>query len=365
VTRPRQKKINHFIDLATFSPVDYNLNGVELLLVVKSLDQAERRRRFLEGRKGDRFGRIQARPVSRGLLVFGRLADGRVAVSRSLELDEPRHACLLQSDRILLTEMDRVLTISLPDFTIQEQMRHPFFAFLHTVDISADCKHGLIVSSGYDAVFEVDLLTRQIVREWRAWEHGFNPDEDGVWLAAKPEYYDRYRREGKRSLLIDPVEYGRQGLLTTRRTAHPNMAVYDRYRNDGSFFFAAGHNGTIYRVHRKDLSTESVFELGDQMPHGLRPFQGGWCLTNTVRGEWWLLNQDFTAHTVYSAAMLEGKVEGTESVEWLQQTVPVGKGHALFLDANRGLIAVDLINRTYTRYGVNPEWCVQDAVLFT
>ncbi|MBS3763408.1 MAG: hypothetical protein KGZ25_08920 [Planctomycetes bacterium] len=340
------------------------LCGRQPYVVVKSQDQIQRRKRMLEGRDKGRFGRVKPRPVGSGLLVTGRLEKGEFQVEKQAEFDEPRHLHILPDGGLLMTEIDRLLFLNPDTFAVDDIITHPYFAFLHTIDVSADGRYGLVVSSGYDAVFEVDLSAREVVSGWFAWEHGFNPDADGVWLAASPERAEQYEREGKDALYVDCADYGRQGLLTARRTAHPNMAVYDPYDDERSFLVSAGHDGGIYRVNRDDLETQKMYEVGDQMPHGLRPFEGGWCITNTVRGEWWLLDRDFNLQEVYSVAEMGGKVPGTEDVEWVQQAVPVGENYVLFLDANRGLIAVDRKNKEYSIYQPDPNWCIQDALPF-
>jgi hypothetical protein len=262
----------------------------------------------------------------------------------------------------LLTTISKLLRIELDGLAVSQETAHPFFAFLHTVDIAAGGRHALVTSSGYDAVFECDLQRGNVIKEWFAWEHGFNPDREGIWLAASRETYEAYLREGKEALLINPDAYDSQGILTAHRTAHPNMAVYDPYDDGHSFLVCIGHKGSIYRVNRDTHRTNKVFEVGAQMPHGLRSFDDGWCLTNTVKGEWWVLKANFQVKEIYSVTDVSPKVPGTEEVEWVQQAVPIGEHHVLFIDANRGLIAVDRKERRYSVYKSDPNWCIQDVL---
>jgi len=348
--------------LRDFTERDDTLHGLSALLVIKSQDQVERRRNLLASRKGGRFGRITQRPIGDGLLVQGWFANDRFVLEKSADFEECRHAHFWDNKTIFLTEIDRISIVDTTNMTVIDRLTYPYFAFLHTIDLSTDGRYALITSSGYDAVFELEVNTGDVERSWFAWDHGFNPDGDGVWLAADKETYNAYCGEGKEALLVDPADYGRQGLLTARRTAHPNMAVYDPYDDERSFLLCIGHNGEIYRVDRETHATTKVFEAGAQMPHGLRPYQDGWCLTNTVKGEWWVLTKDFELHEVYSVAEMSGKVPGTENVEWVQQVVPWDERHVLFIDANRGLIAVDLEEQAYTIYQPDSNWCIQDAV---
>jgi len=195
------------IGIADFTRTDDVLLGSEWLLVVKSQDQLERRRRMLASRKGGKIGRVNERPTSIGLLADVKLQDGKCILQSSMEFREPRHIRIHPENGYLITEIDCVKWID-EQWQVKREYRHPFFAFLHTIDISPDGKRMLIVSSGYDACFEFDIETGAVTWEWFAWDHGFNPDGEGVWLAANSEKHQQYLSDGKKALLIDPAKYG-------------------------------------------------------------------------------------------------------------------------------------------------------------
>jgi hypothetical protein len=106
-----------------------------------------------------------------------------------------------------------------------------------------------------------------------------------------------------------------------------------------------------------------VCDLLHQMPHGIQCLDGGWAVTDTVQGDWVIFNSAFLPELTYTFSTLDGKVPGTDHVEWIQQVIPVPGSKALAIDANRGLLAVDFQNAQYTVYQPDPNWCVQDAVL--
>ncbi|MEN8220523.1 MAG: hypothetical protein ABFS56_30075, partial [Pseudomonadota bacterium] len=276
--------MNH-IDISTFNNTNQVLKRTEWLLVVKSQEQIERRRRMLGGRSGDKFGRISARPTAIGLLVFGKLVNEQFETLWSKEFREPRHIKRLNNGDYLLTEINRLLHLT-PTGEIIRIYEHPFFGFLHSINLSPDGKRALVSSSGYDTIIELDLLTGKETFRWNGWEHGFNPDEDGYWLSADKETYNRYLSEGKRALIIDPADYGEQGLMTARRTVHPSVAAYDLFDDKPSIILLTGHNGNIYRVNRDNGNTTLLFNGLNQMPHGLFPYGDGWAVTNTTRGQW-------------------------------------------------------------------------------
>ncbi len=314
----------------------------------------------LRGEQG-KFGRLEPRPTAIGLLVSGRLEKGVFAVEWTQEFREPRHIRPYLDNGYLLTEINRLLWVD-KGGKIIDSYTHPFFAFLHTVSLNSTRKKALVVSSGYDAVFEIDLQTKAETFHWFAWEHGFNPDEEGVWLAVSEENYSRYTKEGKKALKIGPSDYGEQGVLTARRSAHPNVGVYDSFEEEKSIVISIGHKGSLYRIGLSDEKTQLVSEFLSPMPHGLFRFEDGWVINDTTKGEWWQMDASFMPKHRYSFRTLGGKVSECGDAEWIQQVVPVGESLALALDANRGLIAIDLGKKRYTTYRPDENWCIQDAL---
>ena len=221
----------------------------------------------------------------------------------------------------------------------------------------------LLASSGYDSLIEVELATGKINWHWFAWENGFNPDEDGMWLAATNEAKKKYQSEGKNTILIHPNEYGEQGLLISRRSAHPNCAVYEN--NTGDFILCSiGAHGNIYRISKKTGEAEILIDWLSTMPHGLKKHFSHWYVTNTTKGEFWKLDQEYKPLECYSFSSLEGKPIGYESTEWLQQVVPISKDKYMAIDSNRAIYCIDLNKKQYSEYNINQNYCVQDILVF-
>jgi hypothetical protein len=351
-----------YVDVSQFDCMAGVLAGTRWYLVVKSQDQLERRARMAASRRRGRFGRIEPRPVAEGLLVCGELREGCFHAQWSRVFREPRHLRRLNGRELLLTEMNCLLRID-EHGRIQRTYDHPFFAFLHTIDLDRAGTRALVASPGYDSVIELDLAGGDETMHWVAWDHGFNPDESGTWLAADNDTCERYRAEGRPALLINPAEYGDHGLITARRSAHPNAAVYDPYDDYRSFILSVGHTGELHRAQRDAQGTQLLCNELRQMPHGLRAYDSGWLVTDTTRGQWRRMNRAFETERIYSTASLPGKSAGAHDLEWLQQVVMFDPDRALALDANRGLLAIDLKAARYSRYEIDPNWCVQDAMI--
>jgi hypothetical protein len=339
------------------------LEGSEWLVVVKSQDQTIRRDRLIGGIKNGKFGRTENRPTAIGLLARVTLTEGEVKLEWKKEFPEPRHIIKLGSNEYALTDVNSVNILTL-DGTIQRRIHDPLYAFLHSIDRKGDDENKLLIcSSGYDAIVETDIKTGTRTFLWSAWENGFNPDEDGNWLALTNEYHTRMLEEGRRTIFVDPATYGEQGINTKFRSAHPNVAIYNPYKNNSTFIVSIGHGGALYEVDLTNFDSHLVFDGLSQMPHGLMPYKDGWVVTNTTKGEIWFLSSDFVPIDIVSFEGLPGKLPELGSIEWLQNTKVTTEGLFLCLDANRGIIAFDVVQRKLNVFQPDPEWCFQDVIL--
>ena len=349
--------------IADFKYDDSLLDATDWFFVVKSQDQSERRARLLGGMKDGKYGRTTSRPTSIGLLVNASLVGGECRVNWQKEFQEPRHIIRLTENQLALTDVNGVNLID-DRGVVSDRLSDELYAFLHSIDHhGVDRDRVLVCSSGYDAVIETNLRNGQRRFLWSAWEHGFNPDEDGNWLSLTERHYVSLKSEGKAAVLITPSEYGEQGIDTKYRSAHPNVAVYNPYTDFMSMIVSIGHGGTLYEVDLRDFSTSLVLDQLDEMPHGLLPFDGGWVITNTTAGEIWILEKDLTPKEIISLRELPGKPPGLCDIEWVQNTKITPEGVFLSLDANRGLIAFDLKHQAYQVFQPDPKWCLQDALL--
>jgi len=345
------------VDVASFRGSDRLYSGA-LHLIVKSLDQLERRARLVEAKRRGRIGRIEERPVATGLWArTGHLGEGRIdrATAEVAEFREPRGLAQIAPNRFLLSDVSSVLLLDAAG-RVERRFTHPFFAFLHSVSFDRPRGCFLVVSSGYDCLIEMDLEGR-VRWEWFAWEHGFNPSLDGAYLCRSEALAERYRREGKRAVLVDPSKLGELGLMTSQRSNHPNSACY--HPADRSRILATlGHSGEVIEIDRSSGSARTVVPGLEAMPHGIQPCGTGWLVTNTLRGEFWLLDGDFRLHTRVVTRNLPGKPEAMAAHEWLQAAYPLRAGLFAAADANRGLILVDLKAGSYEIVAVDESWCV-------
>jgi hypothetical protein len=350
-----------------FRKIDGCYEPLDILLVIKSVDQMERRKRLLDQFKSGTIGRIKPRPISEGLLVKCQLSsggDGTITADNAeyvRTFPEPRHIVAYGSDRFLLTEIGRVDLLD-EEGRVLDVIFHPYFAFLHTLTLDSSHNRLLVASPGYDALLELDLKTKKEVWRWFGWEHGFNPNEEGVYFTTSKEEAEALEEKGCSARYIDPEEYNEQGLLTAARTTHPNGAIYNVYKDDSTIIVSLGRKGKIIEIDRTSGNHSLRLDTLAPMPHGILPYEGGWMVTNTTRGEVWLLDENFTTRQQIIFNRLPGKAEGISGFEWLQLVRPLTRDLFVALDANRGIIVCDVADRWYTIYHPDRNWCLQDIL---
>jgi hypothetical protein len=390
------------VDVSGFERGQVLRQPITVWLVIKSQDQRERRARMVDKlRRGEKIGRLAPRPVAEGLLLKYRLprvgnatvptgdaatpegegaadggdtvpdVDGQVRASDAVlavdgalsvaRLREPRHIYRCADDRYLLTEIGRVDLID-GGGEILDTFTHPYFAFLHTVVLDRAHRHMLVAASGYDAILELDLETKQESWRWFGWDHGFNPNDEGVWYANTSARAEELERQGRSARYIDPGEYNEQGLLTGARTTHPNVALYNPYTDETTIIASLGY-GQIVEIDRASGDHRVVLDAGVPVLHGLAPYRDGWIVANTCRGELWLMDRDFNPTRTYDFTGLPGKPAELGDIEWLQHVTPLADGRFACLDANRGIIVVDVSARRYEILLPDPEWCIQDLLV--
>ena len=364
---PGSVEIERPVNEATIDVSAYQRGGVvfrkPLHLIVKSLDQVERRARLIESKQRGRIGRIEAREIATGL--WARLSlphDGVIDRSscRIGEFREPRGLVDLGDGKFLISDVDRVMRVD-ADARVLREYSHPFFSFLHSISFDRIAGRFLVVSSGYDCLIEMDL-DGKVCWEWYAWEHGFNPTLDGIYLCRTKQHLADLQAYGKTAVLVEPSKLGAYGLMTSQRSNHPNSACYhssDRNR----VLVTLGHSGEVIEIQRDTGAWRSVVSGLRSMPHGIQPYSDGWMVTNTLLGEFWLLDRDFKVQTKVITRNLSGKPEEMAEHEWLQAAYPVHEGYFIAADANRGLITIDINLKQYRIMPVDESWCVHHLML--
>jgi hypothetical protein len=351
-------------DVSSYTRDPSLLDGRRIILTVKSLDQKERRARLIDSRARGRLGRIEPRPVATGLLVGVELKPGvPLTVDTAFlvkPLREPRGLTRIAADRLLVSEINRVIEIDMAGSIFHEYV-HPYFAFLHSLDLNMNRDRFLAVSSGYDCLIEMERTTGKVCWEWFAWEHGFSPTHDGIYLVRTQERFAALSSQGLAVKLIEPAEYGEHGLMTSQRSNHPNSACYHPHKQ-GFVLVTLGHSGDVIEIDMSTGNWVKVLSGLGSMPHNIMPYRDGWMVTNTLAGECWIMDEHFKVRRKVVTAALPGKPLEMQTYEWLQSVSPLDNEHFVGLDANRGLIAFNIITRQYDVLPTDEDWCIHHMV---
>ena len=349
-------KLEYF--LSDFKKKKYLNHKIKLFFVVKSQDQLVRRDRMIKSLNQNKiFGRIKKRETADGFFGHLTVDNGKVNIDLRISFKEPRHLVEFDKDNFLITEINKVHKIEKKSGKIIDSFNSEWFSFLHTIELNKEKDKFLVASSGFDSVIEMSLKTKKILYHWCGWEQGFNPDEEGTYLSKDLNTYKKYLNENKKTILIEPKNFGEQGILTAMRTAHPNLAVY---KSKNEFIVGIGRSGKLYSHSKNTNSTSILFDKLSQMSHGLRKYKNNWIVTDTTAGKVNILSKDFKITDNVYFKRLEGKPDILGEIEWVQNTIQLNSNEFISIDSNRGLIHFNLKEKIYAIYQLNENWCFQD-----
>jgi hypothetical protein len=148
--------------------------------------------------------------------------------------------------------------------------------------------------------------------------------------------------------------------MTSQRSNHPNSACY---AGRDRVLATLGHSGEVIEIDRESGAARAVVKGLAAMPHAIQRWGDGWMVTNTLKGEFWLLDAAFNVKTKVVTRNLPGKPKEMAAHEWLQAVYPLGGDSFVAADANRGLIEVDLARKEYCIRSVDESWCIHHLVV--
>ena len=142
---------------------------------------------------------------------------------------------------------------------------HPWLCQAHTAQFSADGTRLLVASAGFDAIFEFDTRSAEVVWEWFAWENGFEQSQLGHYVVRSRQRRDKLVSLGNDVLWVDDPGKFEFGIPTRRCPAHLNSACYDQ---DGKILVTLFHQGAGIVIDKASGAAEKV--IGNLVnPHKL------------------------------------------------------------------------------------------------
>jgi hypothetical protein len=336
----------------------------QVILTVKTTLQLEKNQHQAELLKSHNlgvFGREAARPYVLGIVAsfslnYDRFDWSLAEASWAFSSIEP-YGVDAKRNKMALATAQCVQLINI-DTCEARNCENAWLNQGHTVEFSPNGKRLLVGSSGFDAVFEFDTESGELVWEWFAWDHGFDQSKLGHYVVRSSERYRTLKGAGHDVLLVDnPADY-EFGIPTRQKPAHLNSACYD---SEETILVTLFHQGAAYVVDRRTGEAKEVIS-GLLNPHKLtRRKLGGYFISDTKRGKLIVLDEQFRSEYEITIAGAPGIVRPPELSEFLQNATEFRPDLFACVDIHRSsLWIIDVRRRRYRGITFPVEWSVHD-----
>jgi hypothetical protein len=328
-----------------------------MLQLEKNVYQAELMKRPNRGV----FGREEARPYLFGIVAAFSLGHDRLDWSLAeanwaFSSVEPYGVDARENKMALATAK----SVQLIDMDTGEARlcQNPWLNQGHTVEFSPDGKKLLVGSSGFDAVFEFDTESAEVVWKWFAWDHGFDRSNLGHYVVRSEATRKALAAMHHEVMLVDDPEKYPFGIPTRQKPAHLNSACYD---SDGRILVTLFHQGAGYVIDRNNGETKEVIS-GLSNPHKLsRRKRGGYFVSNTKGGRVIFLDEKYRPEYEVALAGMPGVARSPQLSEFLQNTTELREDLFACIDIHRSsLWLIDVKRRRYRGIKFPAEWSVHD-----
>jgi hypothetical protein len=337
----------------------------DVIFTVKTtlqLEKNEHQAQLIKGPNHGVFGREAARPYVLGIVAAFSLAhdqiDWTLAEARwAFSAVEPYGVDATQNKMALATAKS-VQLINL-DTGEAKLCHNPWLNQAHTVEFSPDGKTLLVGSSGFDAVFEFDTESGEIVWQWFAWDQGFDRSKLGHYVVRSISRYKALTAVGHEVLLVEDPEKYPFGIPTRQKPAHLNSACYDSHGRILVTFF---HQGAGYVIDRNTGEAKEVIS-GLSNPHKLsRRKRGGYFISDTKAGKLIFLDENHRPEYEVALAGTPGVARSPQLCEFLQNTTELREDLFVCVDIHRSsLWIIDVKRHRYRGIKFPVEWSVHDV----
>jgi hypothetical protein len=337
----------------------------EVVLTVKTTLQLEKNDYQVELMKRPNlgvFGRETARPYVLGIVAAFSLAydrfDWSLAEARwAFSAVEP-YGIAASRNKMALATAQSVLLINI-DTGERRVCHNPWLNQGHTVEFSADGKKLLVGSSGFDAVFEFDTRSGEIVWEWFAWDHGFDRSKLGHYVVRSAARCRALASKGHKVLLVGDPEKHPFGIPTRQKPAHLNSAHYDSH---GRILVTLFHQGAGYVVDHNTGTAQEVIS-GLSNPHKLsKRKRGGYFISDTKAGKLIFLDEKYCPEYAVALQGTPGVMRSPQLSEFLQNATELREDLFACIDIHRSsLWLIDVKRRRYRGIKFPVEWSVHDV----
>lgn len=337
----------------------------EVVVTVKTtlqLEKNQRQEEYMKRPNAEVFGREAARPYLLGIVAAFSLAHDRfdwtLAESKwAFSAVEP-YGVDARRSKMALATANYVRLIDM-DTGEGRFCQNPWLNQAHTVEFSNDGTKLLVGAAGFDAVFEFDTASGEVVWEWFAWDHGFDKSKLGHYVVRSAATCRTLAAMGHEVRLVDDPEKYKFGLPTRQKPAHLNSASYD---SDGRILVTLFHQGGGYVVDRNTGEAQEIIS-GLVVPHKLsRRKSGGYFISDTRRGRLIFLDEKYRPRYEIGFAGTPGVARSPQLSEFLQNATELRDDLFACIDIHRSsLWLIDVKRRRYRGIKFPVEWSVHDV----
>ena len=351
------------IDLSTFEDTKDLVKGLSLVVQFKGFNRKKRLSQRSTQIKNNQAGSSSLREISPGaIMIFPTIPADKTltetaAASRYLVKDSRGLAFEPKNKLLYFVSVDEVLCLDLVSRKVRSiaSSKSAPLAFIHSLTLSPDGKRLLVTSSGLDRIVELDIETGKAIREWSAWEHGYNRSINSKRLIYTSQPHPPPHEE---YIVINDVKKfaGGLGLPPGERTAFPNSAIYV---NQDKILATLFHHGLI----EIDLKSGKVLPVNLTLhnPHSILPFKDGYIVTNTAKGQAIILDKDLNTNEVLDFTKLPGLDPDADGREWLQHVRPISESRLAAVDSNRtSIFLIELEGKKIQRIPIDQNWVLQE-----
>jgi hypothetical protein len=236
--------------------------------------------------------------------------------------------------------------------------RHPWLSQAHTAQFSTDGTRLLVASAGFDAIFEFDIKSAEVVWEWFAWDHGFERSQLGHYVVRSAERNKALKALEQEVLFVEDPRKFEFGIPTRLCPTHLNSACYDL---DGNILVTLFHQGTGIIIDK--MTGEARTEItGMVNPHKLlRRNSGGYFVSDTRGGKLILMDERGRRVREISLTNMPGLERSDLLSEFLQNTTELKNDLFASIDIHRNsLWLIDAKRRRYRGIKFPVEWSMHD-----
>jgi len=338
----------------------------EVIFTIKTTLQLEKNDHQAELMKRQNlgvFGREAARPYVMGIVAAFSLAcdrfDWSLAEAKWAFSSVEPYGVGASRNKLALATAKSVQLINID--TGEARLCHnPWLNQGHTVEFSPDGKKLLVGSSGFDAVFEFDTESGEVVWQWFAWDHGFDRSKLGHYVVRSEARRKALAAMGHEVLLVEDPEKYPFGIPTRQKPAHLNSACYDS--SYARILVTLFHQGAGYVIDRNTGEAKEVIS-GLSNPHKLsRRNRGGYFISDTKGGKLIFLDEKHRSEYEVALAGMPGVARSPQLSEFLQNTTELREDLFACIDIHRSsLWLIDVKRRRYRGIKFPAEWSVHDV----